>query len=90
MIDINLGPKEKGYDLIETVRKLANHDVPVIICSGSQEREVISHCLEMGANDYLLKTVESGDFSRLKTASIHSDHRTGFYSIGQYAPLAEV
>ncbi|MEO5970163.1 MAG: response regulator [Bdellovibrionia bacterium] len=58
IVDLNLGPHEKGYDLIASLRQLGNPDMPIIICSSDKERQVISHALEMGANDYLLKPLD--------------------------------
>lgn len=58
IVDLNLGPRENGYDLIASLRQLSNPELPIIICSSREEREVISHALEMGANDYLLKPLD--------------------------------
>jgi two-component system chemotaxis response regulator CheY len=58
IVDLNLGPHEKGYDLIAGLRQLGNPNMPIIICSSDKERQVISHALEMGANDYLIKPLD--------------------------------
>jgi two-component system chemotaxis response regulator CheY len=58
IIDLNLGPTEKGYDLIASLRKLGNPNMPIIICSSDRERQVISHALEMGASDFLIKPLD--------------------------------
>lgn len=58
IIDLNLGPLEKGYDLISTLRRIGDPNMPIIICSGEDQREIIAHALEMGANDYLIKPVD--------------------------------
>lgn len=55
IIDLQLGPLERGYDLIAVIRKLGNKHIPILISSSEKARLVISQALKMGANDYLLK-----------------------------------
>jgi DNA-binding response OmpR family regulator len=58
IVDLNLGPTLKGYDLIAQLRALTRDRTPIIIASSSAETTEIAHAVEMGADDYLFKPLD--------------------------------
>ncbi len=53
MLDLNL-PRRDGTEVLEFLRSLTE-DVPVLILTARREPEVRLRCLEMGADDFMLK-----------------------------------
>ena len=53
LIDLNVG-EASGIEVVERIRSL-HEDVPILVVSGERSLQVVSHALEIGANDYLLK-----------------------------------
>ncbi|HRK01444.1 MAG TPA: response regulator [Oligoflexia bacterium] len=57
LIDLNLDGSS-GFDLIKTLRERKKLTGSIVVVSGSKESEAISHALELGANDYILKPLD--------------------------------
>jgi DNA-binding response OmpR family regulator len=55
IIDLNLGSALQGFELITKLREITHAKVPLMIASSSSDIPTITHAVEMGANDYLLK-----------------------------------
>jgi DNA-binding response OmpR family regulator len=53
VLDLNL-PRRDGTEVLEFLRSLTE-DVPVLILTARKEPDVRLHCLEMGADDFMLK-----------------------------------
>ncbi len=56
LIDLQLG-ELSGFELIEKLRKEGVKN-PIIIISGSKQAHAITHALELGANDFILKPLD--------------------------------
>jgi class 3 adenylate cyclase len=58
LLDIQM-PEMDGYQVLEKVAAdLALRDIPVIITSALEELDSVVRCIEMGAEDYLIKPVK--------------------------------
>lgn len=57
LIDLQLGARS-GFELIEALRKGDQKREPIIVVSGDKRPETISHALELGADDYILKPLD--------------------------------
>lgn len=58
LVDLNLANDEEmpsGFQIIEEIRQVHKIMTPVIIVSGVNDPTSIAHCLELGANDFLVK-----------------------------------
>jgi len=57
LLDIQM-PEMDGYQVLEKVAGELNlRDIPVIVTSALEELDSVVRCIEMGAEDYLIKTV---------------------------------
>lgn len=77
ILDINL-PKKSGYDLLNEIR-LELDSTPVLILSARDTVEDRVKGLRLGADDYLIKPFDSGEFlarveAILRRAEISSNH----------------
>lgn len=91
MIDLNLGTLGSGFDLIKATRKELGNRIPVIVISGSNDSRVITHALELGATDYLLKPLDksllASKLSRyVESAEIFALRETSFTPPEQSTP----
>lgn len=54
-LDLNM-PRMNGAELLVELRRMESFDpIPIILYSTSSERSAIIECLQLGANDYLVK-----------------------------------
>lgn len=60
LLDLNL-PDGYGADLLRVLRDELHSDTPVVILSAVQKELNIVDCLELGANDYLMKPFDPED-----------------------------
>jgi DNA-binding response OmpR family regulator len=86
LIDLQLGTYD-GLDLIQKLRQSLVTKKPILVVSGSKGMTAITHALELGANDFILKpldrTLLASKLSRyLKTDEI-VEHRTSFEVMSQ-------
>ncbi len=58
LIDLNLGKFGSGFDLISTIRIEKGPYVPIVVISANPEQTSVAHALELGANDYIIKTLD--------------------------------
>jgi DNA-binding response OmpR family regulator len=58
IVDMNIERANSGIDLIKALRTQVSPTMPVFIVSSDTETSVITHALEVGANDYLLKPLD--------------------------------
>lgn len=72
-------PEMDGYQACRAIRQLPNGiNIPIIIVSANDSQEEILNCLNVGANDYLLKPIKEAILvaklkNFLKTASLHKN-----------------
>ncbi|MED6118639.1 hypothetical protein PIB30_004689 [Stylosanthes scabra] len=59
-------PGISGYDLLKRVKGSSWKDVPVVIMSSENVPSRISMCLEGGAEEFLLKPLQSADLKKLQ------------------------
>lgn len=59
LTDINMKPIN-GIKLLEMIRK-DQPDLPVIILTGHNDKELRDHAIKSGSNDYLLKPIRKKD-----------------------------
>ena len=53
-------PEIDGVAILEEFRKESKfNDIHVIMVSGISDEDVVAHCLEMGATDYIVKPLNS-------------------------------
>lgn len=58
IIDLNLGPVVKGWDLIPELRQATHPRLPIVIASTINDTASLVQAIELGANDYLLKPLD--------------------------------
>ncbi len=62
LLDLKM-PKVTGIQVLEKVKSdPAFKSIPIVILTSSQEDPDISKCYAMGANSYIVKPVDSGNF----------------------------
>ncbi|RLM65865.1 two-component response regulator ORR1-like [Panicum miliaceum] len=63
-------PEMTGYDLLKAVKALNPlKPIPVIVMSSEDEPQRISRCLSAGAEDFIVKPLQSKDVQRLRNCS---------------------
>ncbi|CAL5016818.1 unnamed protein product [Urochloa decumbens] len=63
-------PEMTGYDLLKAIKALNPlKPIPVIVMSSEDEPQRISRCLNAGAEDYIVKPLQSKDVQRLRNCS---------------------
>ncbi|CAL9149749.1 two-component response regulator ORR2-like [Musa acuminata AAA Group] len=61
-------PEMTGYDLLKTVKEQScRKPIPVIIMSSENEPQRISRCRAIGAEDFILKPLQTNDVLRLRS-----------------------
>ncbi len=89
LVDLNLANDEdmpSGYQIIEEIRTNYKISTPIIIVSGVKDFTSIAHCLELGANDYLVKPPSKEHF----VAKVSEYLPTANTSGSDYPALLEV
>lgn len=63
-------PEMTGYDLLKAIKALNPlKPIPVIVMSSEDEPQRISRCLNAGAEDFIVKPLQSKDVQRLRNCS---------------------
>ncbi|CAD6260799.1 unnamed protein product [Miscanthus lutarioriparius] len=63
-------PEMTGYDLLKAIKALNSlKPIPVIVMSSEDEPQRISRCLNAGAEDFIVKPLQSKDVQRLRNCS---------------------
>lgn len=63
-------PEMTGYDLLKAIKAMSPlKPIPVIVMSSENEPQRISRCLKAGAEDYIVKPLQSKDVPRLRSCS---------------------
>ncbi|EES10856.1 two-component response regulator ORR1 [Sorghum bicolor] len=63
-------PEMTGYDLLKAIKALNPlKPIPVIVMSSEDEPQRISRCLSAGAEDFIVKPLQSKDVQRLRNCS---------------------
>lgn len=64
-------PEMTGYDLLKAIKALNPlKPIPVIVMSLEDEPQRISRCLSAGAEDYIVKPLQTKDVPRLRNCSL--------------------
>ena len=65
ILDMNL-PKVGGLEVLERLKEdERTKDIPVVMLTSSGEQADVRRAYELGANSYLVKPVDFGDFARV-------------------------
>ena len=59
LVDLNIEKLGIGFTVIEAVRKVLGGGPTLIVVSGNSDSEAIAHAIELGANDYLVKPIDT-------------------------------
>lgn len=60
-------PEMTGYDLLKAVKELScPKSIPVVIMSSEDEPQRIKRCRAIGAEDFIVKPLQSKDVQRLR------------------------
>ncbi|KAM0916631.1 hypothetical protein ACQ4PT_009998 [Festuca glaucescens] len=63
-------PEMTGYDLLKAIKAMSSlKPIPVIVMSSENEPQRISRCLKAGAEDYIVKPLQTKDVPRLRSCS---------------------
>lgn len=68
LVDVNITPfnineKASGLEIVKYIKKIKNHNVPVVILSGNTDEDIISKGFELGVDDYLKKPLSLSEIS---------------------------
>lgn len=84
LIDLELGAAH-GFDLITELRKKRMLTEPILVISGSKTTEQITHAMELGANDYIVKPLDrtflASKLSRFFNSTILQEHKASYRSL---------
>ena len=70
ILDIDM-PRVSGYDVLDKIKKdPSRHHIPVIVTSGFDQLDSVVRCIELGAEDFLPKPVNSVLLSARIAASL--------------------
>jgi DNA-binding response OmpR family regulator len=58
LVDLHYGGVSAGFQLVQAVRKVLGPELPLIVTSSSSDGPSISHAMEIGASDYVIKPVD--------------------------------
>lgn len=58
LIDLNFGPEDVGFEIINYVRRNLRSTHPIVVLSGKNDIHSVTYALELGINDYITKPVE--------------------------------
>ena len=74
LLDIEM-PEMNGYQVLETIMKDPQRpDLPIIVTSAIEELDSVVRCIEMGAEDYLIKPVNQILLKARINASLEKKH----------------
>jgi CheY-like chemotaxis protein len=59
LVDLNIGAPRDGYAIIQALRNVLGEDLPVIVVSSLNSRAAISHAMDLGADDFVVKPIET-------------------------------
>jgi len=68
ILDLNIDSAHDGLELCNKIRKISN--IPVVMLTGSNDEELIVKCLEVGANQYIIKPFKKEEFKARVNAAI--------------------
>lgn len=54
-VDINIKESDLGYTIVQAIRSQIGFDLPLVVISARSDSHSVSHALELGANNYLVK-----------------------------------
>ncbi len=58
LIDIMYKNQPVGFDLVKMVRDKYKNKVPIIVMSGNSDLFTVTHTIELGANDFIMKPID--------------------------------
>lgn len=58
LVDLHLGEFGNGFTVIEAIRQKFGSNVPILVISNRSDSQAISHALELGADDFIVKPIE--------------------------------
>jgi DNA-binding response OmpR family regulator len=58
LVDLNVESLGIGFSVIQAVRNVLGSEPVLIVASGESDRKAITHALELGANDFIVKPID--------------------------------
>jgi two-component system chemotaxis response regulator CheY len=58
LVDLNVESLGIGFSVIQAVRNVLGNDPVLVVASGENDRGAITHALEIGANDFIVKPID--------------------------------
>ena len=58
LIDLHFGGVSMGYQVVQAVRKVLGPKLPLIVTSSTSDLSAVSHAMEIGASDFVIKPVD--------------------------------
>ena len=72
-LDLNM-PIKNGFQTLEEIKANEKYKgIPVVILSTSSDESAISKAHQFGADTYIIKPIDFGDFKKLITKCLHID-----------------
>lgn len=59
LVDLNIDTAGVGFVVVQAIRKVLDPRIPIILLTSEGGQESISHGLEIGANDYVVKPIDT-------------------------------
>lgn len=58
LVDLHFGGVSAGFQLVQAVRKVLGPELPLVVTSSASDAYSVSHAMEIGASDYVIKPVD--------------------------------
>jgi len=58
LVDLHFGGVSSGYQLVQAVRNVLGPELPLIVTSSTSDTHSVSHAMEIGATDFVIKPVD--------------------------------
>lgn len=72
LVDLNFGSQGSGFELLAAIRLLVGTEIPILVVSLKSDTVSIAHALEKGANDYIVKPIDTEVLATKLTEYIRS------------------
>ena len=58
LVDIMFNGQPVGFDIVKKIRSRLHVKVPIIVMSGNSDLFTVTHAIELGANDFIMKPID--------------------------------
>lgn len=77
IVDLNIEQLGSGFMIVQAVRKVMGHAIPIIVVSGVYHNDAVLRALELGANDFIVKPIDRTILATKITRFVKTDALLG-------------